>query len=111
MRKKHGARGESTHVFGTGAGHVDPCLREERAAAEHEEYVEQAMYGVLAHVTQRLWGTEVVAEAAGGIAPVAARVRPAAQQIHEEITAEFRRQHLQNEIHKDARDRRDHIVA
>ena len=45
----------STHVLGTGARHIDPCLGEEGAGAEHEHDVDNGVYGVHIDMRKCLW--------------------------------------------------------
>ena len=58
-----------THIFGAGAGDVDPGLGEDRAGPEHEDDVEDRMDRVLHHVLQGLRGGQVVAQTPHGVRP------------------------------------------
>ena len=90
---------EITHVLGRRSRHVNPGLREECAGSEHEDDVEDRMDWILEDVAQRLGRREVVAEAADRVGATAAAVGPDSQKVDEEVSGEFDRHHLRDDVH------------
>ena len=85
-------------VFGTGSRDVDPGLGEEGARAEHEGDVEQGVDGIGQHRLQRLGGREIVAETSDRVGTLGSVVRPDAQQVDQNVSREFRREHLRDDV-------------
>lgn len=86
-----------TNILRGGSGDIDPGLGEECARAEHEQYVEQSVKRVLCDVREGLRRGQVVAETPHGVGAggaAAPHVGPYSEQVHQEVSAEFHRQHL-----------------
>ena len=81
------------------AAHVDPRLGEEGARAEHKDNVREAMKRIVHNVAEALRRRQIVADAACRIAAIGAlRVGPRAEQIDEEVAAEFGCEHLRDDV-------------
>jgi len=86
------------HVLGGAAGHVDPRLGEERAGAEHEEDVEDGVYGIGQHRAQRFRRRQVVTQPSDGISSAASSVVPDSEEGHEEVATELNGHHLRDHV-------------
>ncbi|GMR48758.1 hypothetical protein PMAYCL1PPCAC_18953, partial [Pristionchus mayeri] len=80
-------------VLSRRARHIDPRLREEGARSEHEDDVDDAVEGILEHVTEGLGRREVVADSTSGVAAVGSRsIRPGSEQVDKRMS------HLRDDV-------------